>query len=350
MRPVTLILFGFAFLLSGPAAAELGAVRTKALVEKFIEHHAVPRFDRLHGASKRLESAVEGLCPAPDAGRLSEVRGVFKSAYMSWMAVQHIRFGPVLEDNIGYRIQFWPDKHGRGGRQVSALLAADDPVPGVEDFADMSVAVQGFPALERLLFRVEPGDFASDGGERRCGLSLAIARNIAHLSDRLAADWRAYKPEDHRAALEKMYRSYLEQFSIIAELKIRRPLGKSAEKARPKRAETWRTESSLLAIAANLGALGVVFSGHGNWPGLVSALDTDAQTQELAASLSQSFRHGSEVAYGADETLAGSVVSEQGRKFLTFLAMHVEELRDTSIELLAPALGISTGFNSLDGD
>lgn len=350
MRPATLILFSLALLVTGPAAAQLDTARTKTLVEQFIQHYAVPRYERLRGASTRLVSAVEGLCPAPDADKLSEVQGVFRSAYMSWMAVQHIRFGPVLEDNVGYRIQFWPDKHGRGGRQVSALLAGDDPVPAVEDFASMSVAVQGFPALERLLFRTEPADFSGDGGERRCGLALAIARNISHLSGRLVSDWRDYTPEDHKAALEKIYRGYLEQLSIITELKIRRPLGKSAEKARPKRAETWRTESSLAAIGENIGALGVVYSGHGDWPGFASVLDSDAETQELADALAQSFQHGTKVIYGADQSLAASVASEQGRKFLTFLAVHVEELRDTSIELLAPALGISTGFNSLDGD
>src|SRR3546814_3114375 len=69
----------------------------------------------------------------------------------AWMAVQHLRFGPSLLFLRVDRVEFWPDKRGTVGRHLAQLLSDHDLQPlAPRVFANGSVAVQGFPALERL--------------------------------------------------------------------------------------------------------------------------------------------------------------------------------------------------------
>ena len=146
-----------------------------------------------------------------------------------------MKFGPSLRDDAYFKLQFWPDKHGRGGRQLNGLLLSEEPVPNAEALGALSVAVQGFPALERLLFDEDEAAFVGEGGARRCALALSVSRNLSGLTATLARDWVFYDPVDEREFVTRAYRSYLEMFSVIAELKLKRPMGKSLKAARPKR-------------------------------------------------------------------------------------------------------------------
>ena len=333
-----------------PVSAGLDGDRRAVLVRQYIDQLAVPRFEQLGQAVLAMGGEVSGFCAQPRADGLERSRETFRQAYLAWMAVQHIRFGPSLRDDAYFKLQFWPDKHGRAGRQLNGLLLSDAPLPDAAALAELSVAVQGFPALERLLFDAEAGGFSGEAGTRRCALAMSIATHMGSLTATLVADWRTYVPKDPADALKRIYRNYLEMFSTIAELKLGRPLGKSLKGARPKRAEAWRSGLSYAAIARNLAVLGAVFQGDGAWPGLRSVLDEDLETSELADSLGQQLAYGAEVSGTRPDTLAEAVASEDGRRFLEFLVVHVEQLKDTSIELLARPLGISEGFNALDGD
>ncbi len=332
------------------AFGEIDEGRRTALVGQFIEHHAAPRFEQLHEATGVMGAAVSGFCAQPGADGLKRSREAFRRAYLAWMAVQHIKFGPSLRDDANFKLQFWPDKHGRTGRQLNGLLLSDAPIPDASALGGLSAAVQGFPALERLLFEADAAGFFGATGARRCALAISIAQNMGALTATLAADWRSSMPKDPADFLKRAYRNYLEMFAVIADLKLKRPLGKSLKGVRPKRAEAWRSGLSFAAIARNLGALGAVFEGESDWPGLRTALDEDPETVELADSLAQQIIYGAEVSAARSDTLAEAVTTEDGRRFLEFLVVHVEQLKDTSIELLARPLGISEGFNALDGD
>ncbi len=60
--------------------------------------------------------------------------------------------GPAREDNRFERLFFWPDRRGRGLRQVQGILAEEDET--ATDPATLyqkSVAVQGLLALDFVL-------------------------------------------------------------------------------------------------------------------------------------------------------------------------------------------------------
>ena len=332
------------------AVAELDDGQRSDLARNYIAHYAAPRFERLQAATSAMNDALGGFCADPQKAGLDDSRSAFSSAYRAWMAVQHIKFGPSLRDDAYFKLQFWPDKHGRGGRQLNAMLVSEKPVPTAEEIAELSAAVQGFPALEQLLFDVEEAAFAGENGSRRCALALSVSENLNALAATLASEWRSYTPEDAGEFVERAYRSYLDMFAVIAELKLKRPMHKSLQAARPKRAEAWRSRLSFAAVAQNLKALGALFEGNAGWPGFRSVLDNDPETHELADSLTQQIAYGADVAGAREETLSEAVTSEEGRRFVDFLIIHVAQIKDTSIELLARPLGVSEGFNALDGD
>lgn len=332
------------------ASAALDDAQRSDLARIYIDQFAVPRFDRLQTAASAMRHQVAGFCTDPREDGLDESRAAFKAAYLAWMVVQHIKFGPSMRGDAYFKLQFWPDKHSRTGRQLNGLLQSQEPVPDAGALAELSAAVQGFPALERLLFDGDVTTFSGEAGARRCALALSVSENLATMTATVAGEWSSYAPKDANEFVTRAYRSYLEMFATIAELKLKRPLGKSLKGARPKRSEAWRSGMSFAAVAQNFAALGAVFEGKGAWPGFRSVLDANPETQELADSLTQQIFYGSEVVGARPDKLSEAVATEDGRKFLDFLMVHAEQLKDTSIELLARPLGIAEGFNALDGD
>src|SRR3546814_13295273 len=105
----------------------------------------------------------------------------------AWTAVQHLRFGPSLLFLRYDRIEFWPDKRGVVRRHLSQLLSEQDAEAlQLRPFANGSVAVQGFPGLERLLFESEADTCAMPSGRdvvRAIGTNLeSIPRGLLNIS------------------------------------------------------------------------------------------------------------------------------------------------------------------------
>ena len=91
------------------------------------------------------------------------------------------------------RLYFWPDPRNATARQLGELLAGRDPAAlTAEGFVRASAAVQGLPAVERLLF--DEGAAAAfrrggDVGRRRCEVLEAITRNVAGITGEVAREW-----------------------------------------------------------------------------------------------------------------------------------------------------------------
>ena len=354
MTPVTVRLVaavGLIVLLAGPARAEWTDARRAEFVTSFITGHVVPRYAALASGAGQMHAAAEAFCATPSEGRLAAARAAFSKAYLAWMGVQHIRFGPAMRDDAHYRLQFWPDKHGQGGKQIRRLMLADTPVPTAQELAGASVALQGFPALERLMFGDDaallPGDAKAI---RRCALISSVAANVEDLSREVHAGWAAYRPDDPANAMREIVRVYLEHLQVITELKLKRPLGKSIEAARPKRSEAWRSGLSFGAIDANLRALRAIYSGERGWSGFKSFLASDEETQSMAAAIEEHFGYGEKLIVEWPSALPDSVKIEEGRRVLLALIGTVDEIREFSFTVLPEALGVTLGFNSLDGD
>jgi len=133
----------------------------------------------------------------------------------------------------------------------------------------------------------------------------------------------------------------------MAEMKVDRVMGKSAETARPRRAESWRSGRSLRNVVRNLEALRSLYEGE-DGPGLRHLLDpSDAGLADL---LSRAFRQTLETARSIRPPLFRAVADPAAREALARLSAELHGLKKLVGGRLAPALGTPLGFNALDGD
>lgn len=313
------------------------------VAEDFVEPRYGVFFTRAL-AQKEAWSAFCSAAPVPE--KFEQLRVQFQSAVTAWSNVEILRYGPVSEDFLYERIAYWPERKNDVARGLAALLSGTDPLTPESLYAK-SVAVQGLPALERLLYDEDArtalltGD---DGARRRCAVGMAIAGNLEHLARRIRDGWPKLKDrlrqEDAalaREAVSRLATDLLTIYQVAGDLKLDKVMGASAEEARPKAAQWWRSGLSNETLAYNMKSaadLIWLFLGPGaERDALMVAIGrTENTIRALAA------------------PLPDMAADPAARRQLLLLREMVRSARDLSGAYVPPRLGIAIGFNSLDGD
>lgn len=343
-----------------------GAIAFRPVVERVVDAVIVPGYERLAEAAGEEQAAAEALCAAPDAARLAAARAGFRDLVVAWSAVEMIRFGPAREANRYERLFFWPDPRGRGLQQVQEVIATTDATAtGLETLRAKSVAVQGLLALEFVLFGTGSEALAGPADPAaafRCAYAATIADAIAATAGEIVADWtkaggyadlmRQAGPDDpvyrsHGEVAQELIKAAREQLQLVRDLKLGAAIGATPEKAQPKRAPFWRSDLVLPAVSANLAAIVALVGADG----IGAALPTD----KAWAAGQVAFELGR-----ADEVLARVAASGTPWEVLAADPAANADIRYTLIPLgdvlglletdYPGALGLITGFNSLDGD
>lgn len=307
-------------------------------LEAIVTTHVVPRFETLATTTDALAQTSATTCNA-DA---PELQAAYHTAFDAWIGVSHLRFGPTEVDDRAFGIAFWPDPRGSTVKTLAGLIRTKDPI--VHDataFATLSVAGRGFYALEFLLYDPQ---FADTDESYRCALTQAITQNIATNAAAILKDWQTgyaelmihpgndtYQTGNEAAA--QLFTALLTGLEFTAQARIGRPLG-SFEKPRPNRAEARRSGRSLRHVALSLAA-----------------------TRDLAAMISrgdvkvdQSFQTALGKVENLNDPVFASVADPQGRFRIEVLQQSIDGIRQVLSEETGPKLGISAGFNALDGD
>ena len=357
-------LFFLAVLLSVPfalTAPNTARADNGELVLRLVDDHVIPGYEDFAVASKTLDDEVTSWCLAsqsdPDA-----MIAAFKAAFEAWARIAHIDLGPVRYLDRRFRIQFWPDPRGLTARELRPLLEAGAKSSGTLplDMTEASVAVQGFPALERLL--PFPANTESLPKQTVCPIARGITRNLASMSSDIVLDWS--NPEGFRDAIKRsidgtgpydsadsaladLMTGVLAGLQGVSDLQIARPLGETLAKARPEKAEAWRSEVSLELIQARLRSYADAYGLEGR--GLDEAL-RGAGHAELADLMRRAFAQTLATVDGIDGSLSEGVRDPKVREHLSTLGVEVSALRALLATKVAPALGVPAGFNSLDGD
>lgn len=312
--------------------------------------HIVPGYQRLSEATVSLASATKVYCENQNEAQLNKLQSAYRNAFNSWQSVQHIRFGPVQYLSREHRFEMWPDKRGSVGKHLARLVADNSVTQTDFDISDKSVAVQGFPALERLVFSNKNID------SLHCTLINAISNNLHSMAKSLLNDWTQgdtpftqffitvkqgndiYESDTELAG--QILNSLYTQLEFIATQKLDRPLGKDIGKARGKRSESWRSQGSLAAIRANLLATQKLY--------------------QLAFSVKLSKTLADKINKGYQQTLLDldaikmplpqAVSDSAQREKVLQLRQQLSVLKALIGRDLAAELELSLGFNSLDGD
>lgn len=366
-RPARLRLVALASCILLPLSAHAAPVPEdyRQLNQALVEHHVLPRYAQLADAMQRLHSAAQHYCATPDNDR-SELTMAWYAANDAWQAVQHIRFGPIETDSRTLRIEFWPDPRNSIGRQLDSLLAQADPhARSADNVANSSIAVQGLPALERLLTADTSGDTVPESATPRCELMVSISANLARLAQTTHDEWRAPPvaftdvvaqagaADGHyrfdREATQDFFKSLLTALELVADHKLSRPLGPSLASARPQLAEAWRSQRSLDYIRVNLAAAEALYLGT-EQHGFAHFVREVAQDAELDMLLTKAFAQTRATAASLTLPLEHAVTHEQERAKLEQLAREAGALKTLIAQRLSQALDMPMGFNSLDGD
>ncbi len=256
--------------LSPPASAEPGEADYSSLVDAVLEDYLQPAVGRFQTSIAETQSSMARLCAEPSEQSLAEARARFASAALAWSEIEYIDLDPWLQENRGQSIFFFPDRRGVTGRHLRAALQKSDSAQ-LDIIGQSSVALQGLPAMEYLLFG--PGHeslIIRDGDGYRCELAEAVAGNLERLAGNLAMAWSADAPfvqalsapasdnslvRSHKEAATLLLGRVATGLEAMAQRKLSAPLGQSLEKARPLRAAYHLSGLTNKSLVANLKGL-----------------------------------------------------------------------------------------------
>ena len=183
-------------LILSPATMALESSKS-ALASQIADAVILPGYARLEASARLQRDTLRTLCDAPGSDTLQRARAGFAALVDAFSRIEFVRFGPARQDYRFERLFFWPDRRGRGLKQVKGLIRSQDETAlSVASLRAKSVAVQGLPALEYVLHGTGSEQLVSAQDGFRCGYALAIADNVLGLGSELAAGWNA--PGGHR--------------------------------------------------------------------------------------------------------------------------------------------------------
>ncbi|MEM7506751.1 MAG: imelysin family protein [Pseudomonadota bacterium] len=343
-----MIRFALIALLALPAFAHAEPDHT-AIAERSAAAVAIPASSAFADAANALQAAAPALCDEIDPDAL---RARFHTAWDAWMALQHLRFGPLEEADRTLQVAFWPDSRGTTGKTVARMLKSEASVFDASgDFAASSVAGRGFHALERLLYD-DQGPIALNT-PYRCRYVAAVAADLDRLAAEIAQAWAStwaplmrtagaasndvfLAPEEVSQRLFATLSGALEETETA---RLVKPLGRF-DKARPRLAEAWRSGRSLRQIRLIIDAAETmmveVFGPELSPDGLESAVRAVARAETALARVEEI------------GPLPEAIVESRIR--VEVLQQSIAGLSQAMRQVVGPDLGLIEGFNATDGD
>jgi predicted lipoprotein len=250
--------------------------------------------------------------------------------------------GPLSRKSRRERISYWPDPRNAVTRGLNALLDGEGE-SGLtpQNVADASVAAQGLPALERLLFSQDGSSSAPDAlSARECAVGQAISLNLRTIAADALAEWSEPEVGDFakiRATLAMPDKAVEAASAVLGDVatglrvmedrKIPPLFGGKGVIPDEKKAESWRSHRSARDLLLNVEAL-------------QAALEAIAPfAPEAAAAANEKL---------ADAAAALADPNDPNRGVNVIAAIN--NAKYYVVDVLPGELGVALGFNSLDGD
>ena len=341
--------------------------RLTRLLQDLANGVVVPQYQAMTAAFGELDRTTDAFCTAPGAAGLETARSAWRVAMESWVTAATFELGPIGEDNRELRIEFWPDANDNVPRAVEQLLARDDALTA-ETLARQSVAAQGLPALEILLFESDVdvlAEFASgDRAGRRCTYARAITGNLLGMARAVEDGWTSdggYAAQlassgrgsdvfaTREAAIDEVVNGLVTTLSVTRNDRLADPLGgDTVADAKPFRAESVLSGNSFANVAAALrGAQAIYDAGAGfGFDDYLRDSDRDA----LASTISGEFTALQDRIAAMPAPLAAAVQDEQLRPRVVELLDRATTLSRLIETDLSAAMDVTVGFNENDGD
>jgi hypothetical protein len=296
-----------------------------------------PGFAALAAEARQHAAAWQAYCRAPSARELEKLATSFQSFADSWAGIEIIRSGPAAEDFRHERFYFWPERKNAVERGLNALLS-QSPALDAAAISKQSAAVQGLPALERLLYADGRPDAQLGTGQQGkigCAAGEAISANAAGIAAEMAAAWAADPGTASPEARAALATDVVTAYAILKDSKIEAVIGKDENLVKPRAAEFWRSGRPMRNIILNFEALArlndFLFPNPSEDVALPYATMTVLGIAEATGDLADTARG-------------------KKRRDAIFLLDAAAAAQDRAIIEVPLALGVTIGFNSLDGD
>lgn len=287
-----------------------------------------------------LTNSVNRYCAS--TATMEDVQSQWHQTMLAWMALQGQERGPEAALAQSWNVQFWPDKKNTTGLKMSALIKQPQAW-SQQAIALQSVTVQGLGSVEWLLF-----DSASDltGNPRTCQTAISIAENLEVNADKIASAW-VNNPwvELDEKQWQSEYIALLSNQLEYSMKKMSRPLANFGH-PRPYFSESWRSETSMQNLHANIIAIEKLYFAEGN--GLDKILRQQGK-DDLADRVVNQFSMTIET-WPTDISLFDELKTKQGYQNMYSQYNKLEQLKFLIHEEIAIELGVIIGFNATDGD
>ncbi len=323
-----------------------------------VEQWLLPRYDALVAATGAQRTAWDAFCAKPGAEGVAELKARFAAVSDAWAAVEFVTFGPVMLSLRPDRFNLFPERRNAVGRSVAEIIG--DPTDErlqPDRFFRLSAAVQGLPALERVLHDdgAEAALVSGPDAARRCALGRAIALNLATIAGELREGWGdrrngllaqliagrsdpVYFPEPG-ALLSQMVTDLAGAYQRVVDQRLLVVLGKTPDDAKPLLADRRRSGLSRETIIA------IIASANDLADRLAAGLDAKGR-----AAVEKTMAGAQAAAEALPEDIGAAATTPQGRKSLQAAITAFKAAQASVASPLAAGLGVPLGFNALDGD
>ena len=350
LRLMTLCLF----LMSSTSTPAADFQSTPQLAQKWVVDVYQPAFREFADAANQWAADTQDLCESTLGSRVYSLQTTFTRLLRLYSRVEIFRSGPLLDNHLQSRLFYWPDKRRVGERQLRTLLADPDVASlSEQQLAGKSVAVQGFPALERLLFNEgsQPVESAP-----QCHVVLTIIQHIASMASELDRAWQSdtdyvqaflhpsaaspyFRHEDE--ALRSVITEIVTGLDKLVDQKLQTLLSGEARTIRT--APLWRSRRTVAMLQGNVSGIhSLLFDA-----GLLQQLDRD---EPLSTDFEYVDHLLNRLQYTFNFADAAGQLSPAVATVFASLSAVLNDIRHTLNYQVLPPLGMGVNFNADDGD
>ena len=339
------------------------------LARDALEHHIRPGYQAFNEAAVSLNKASATLCASPSADGLAQARTAFKEATLSWARIEHLRFGPIADEKRNERLVFWPDPKGIARKQVTGILETADETAFDSRLAGKSVAVQGFTALDIVLFGDGSQQFeaAPAKGSPRCRFAQSLTTNIMSIAKAASDGWAEgssyeklwLQPGDGnttylsaKETAQALLESYVNGTELVRDQRLKGQLG--MQKVGAKALEPMLASSGVAVayLRANIEGLRSLLSdggfvAHQTDPPVT---DPDKQVMTVLGTIKDELTRAIDEAAAAEKLSATPFSDAAAREKLIAMGFPLKNAYATGGQTIAEQASITMGFSALDGD
>lgn len=253
------------------------------LLAQVVDGAIIPLYRELDVTANTLTQRSKTFCSEPTAEHFNVLREGWGETLLAWHRTDALMFGPAIEDQIDFKVNFNPPKKA----VINGLLNATSPLT-VEAVEKAGVGGQGLGTLEFLLFDRDKSDadqlaaFQGDTGKRRCAYVQAASELLQTTLHTIAEAWindkngyaTAFRTADKgnatfassRQAVDLLVGKLFQSAEKFSKNRIGNPLGKGIDlntegkqevlnTSNAYQLEAWRSGYSVQVVRANVAGM-----------------------------------------------------------------------------------------------